>query len=236
MSKPEPPVAQEPLNHRTQVAGARREKTRARLLKGALCVFAHHGADAAVIDLVIRESGVSRGTFYNYFRNNEALFVEVATEVSNEIIRIVDPLVQQQEDPAARIACGVSTVIRLAIDYPVFARFVSRGGPLAVSTGSLATEVVPRDIAAGIASGRFSVLDQALAFDLILGPVLMAFHRVLSGAVTPNYAQELAEGVLLSLGVRTDLARQFATQQFGTITLADDSLFKPLQSPADPAS
>jgi AcrR family transcriptional regulator len=226
MSKPKKPVAQKPLNHRTQVGEARREKTRARLLKGAFCVFAHHGADAAVIDLIIRESGVSRGTFYNYFRNDETLFIEVATEVSNEIIRIVNPLVEQQDDPAARVACGVSTVIRLAIDYPVFASFVSRGGPLAVSTGSLASEVVPRDIAAGIASGRFSVLDQALGFDLIVGPVLMAFHRVLSGAVPPNYPQELAEAVLRSLGVKTELARQFATQQFGTITLSDDSLFK----------
>ena len=226
MNKSDNPTIQ-PLNHRTRVGEARREKTRARLLRGALRVFADHGPDATVIDLVIRESGVSRGTFYNYFQNNEALFIEVAKEVSNEIIRIVDPLVQQKENPAARIACGVSAVINLAIAYPVFAQFVARGGPLAVSSGSLATEVVPRDVAAGISYGCFTITDQALAFDLILGPVIMAFHRVQAGTVQTSYAEGIAQSVLLSLGVGRELALQYSKQEIGTIMLNDDSMFRP---------
>lgn len=220
-----------PLNHRTRVGELRREKTKARLLKGALKVFADHGPDATVVDLIIRETGVARGTFYNYFQNNQALFIEVAKEVSNEIIRIVDPLVQQQDDPAARIACGVCTVINLAIAYPLFAQFVSRGGPLALSAGSLATEVVPRDIAAGMAAGRFAVADQTVAFDLILGPVIMAFHRVLSGPVSPGYAQDLALAILRSLGVEPTLAQHLCRQEFGTVTLSDDSLFNSPKRP-----
>jgi len=213
------------INHRTRVGEERRGKTRARLIKGALHVFAKHGADAKVIDLVIREAGVARGTFYNHFRSNEELFAAVAKEVSNEIIRIVDPLVRQQADPAARIACGVSTVVKLAITYPDFAQFVSRGGPLAVSAGSLATKVVPRDVDAGIATGRFSVSDKNLAFDIILGPVIMAFHRVLSRRVPKNYPEELAQAVLQSLGVSKALAKRYASQSFGEIEISEDSLF-----------
>ena len=95
-------ACEKPANHRTIVAAERRKKTRAKLLKGALRVFARRGAEAKVIDSVIKKAGVSRGTFYNYFRTNEELFVEVAREVSNEIIRAVDPLVERQE----KCRCG----------------------------------------------------------------------------------------------------------------------------------
>lgn len=212
-------------NHRARVGVERREKTRASLLRGALLVFSRHGVDAKVIDLIIKQAGVSRGTFYNYFRTNEELFIEVAKEVSNEIIRIVEPFVQQRRDPAARVACGVSMVIKLAQAYPVFARFVVRGGPPALCAGSLASEVVPRDIRDGMASGRFHVADERLAFDLIIGPVIMGFYTILTETVSAHYPKELAQSVLRSLGVSGSLARKYAFQEIGTITLSEDSIF-----------
>lgn len=217
---------EKPVNHRTIVASERREKTRAKLLKGALHVFARHGAEAKVIDLVIKKAGVSRGTFYNYFRTNEELFVEVAREVSNEIIRIVDPLVQQQEDPAARLACGLLSVLKLARAYPGFSQFVARGGPPAISAGNLANVAVPRDIRAGIASGLFNVTDEKLAFDLILGPVIMAFHTVLNESVSESYSRQLTQAVLQSLGVDASLARMYASKDFGDIEVPEGSLLR----------
>jgi AcrR family transcriptional regulator len=225
MKKQRTSLSRKRVNHRTQVGIKRREATRARLIRGALHVFASHGVEAKVIELVIEQAGVSRGTFYNYFRTNEELFIAVAEEVSNEIIRIVDPLVQQQNDPAARLACGVSSVIRLAKAYPLFAQFIVRGGPPALCAGSLVTEVVPRDVAAGMASGRFSLADPRLAFDVILGSVISAFHTVLTEGVSEDYPKELAQAVLQALGVTKAMAQKFAGRDFGTITLAPDSLF-----------
>ena len=219
-------ACEKPANHRTIVAAERRKKTRAKLLKGALRVFARRGAEAKVIDSVIKKAGVSRGTFYNYFRTNEELFVEVAREVSNEIIRAVDPLVERQENAAAGIACGLVSVLELARAYPVFSSFVARGGPLAISAGNLATESVPRDIRAGIASGLFTVTDEKLAFDLILGPVIMAFHTVVNESVSESYSRQLAQAVLQSLGVDGSLARSYATKDFGDIVIPEDSLLR----------
>ena len=214
------------MDHRTIVAAERREKTRTKLLKGALHVFAQHGMEAKVIELVIRKAGVSRGTFYNYFRTNEELFIEVAREVSNEIIRTVDPLVQQQEDPAAALACGLVSVLKLARAYPLFSQFVARGGPIAISAGNLATEAVPREIRAGIASGLFTVTDEKLAFDLILGPVIMAFHTVLNETVSENYTRQFARAVLQSLGVDASSAQIYALKDFGDIEVSEDSLLR----------
>ena len=216
----------QPTDHRTLVAMERREKTRAKLLRGAILVFAQHGAEAKVIDLVIREAGVSRGTFYNYFRTNEELFLEVAREVSNEIIRSVDPLVLKQEDAAASLACGLVSVVRLAGSYPLFAQFVSKGGPLALGAGNLTKMAVPREIRNGIASGLFTVTDEQLAFDLILGPVIMAFHTVLSGGASDSYARDMAQAVLRSLGVDDARARQYAWLDFEDVDIAESSIFR----------
>lgn len=225
MTKASSSSARNSVDHRTLVGAERRERTRAKLLKGALHVFASRGVDAKVIDLIIREAGVARGTFYNYFSTNEELFIEVAREVSNEIIRIVEPLVQKEQDPASRLACGVSSVIKLAIAYPVFAQFVVRGGPQALSAGNLASEVVPRDIKAGISTGRFDIADEKLAFDLVLGPIIMAFHTVLSKKVSKHFPHLLAQAILQSLGVGKTLARKYAFQDFGRAEISEESLF-----------
>ena len=213
------------MNHRPKKILDKRGKTRAKLVKGAVHVFARHGVDARVIDLIIKEAGVSRGTFYNYFRTNEELFIAAAEEVSSEIIRVVDPIVLKQSNPAASIACGVSLVIKLANAYPIFAEFIVRGGPPALGAGSLATEVVPREIHAGIQSGYFNIKNSRLAFDLIIGPVIAAFHTLLSEGISENYPQELAQAILQSLGVEQSLAYQYSILDFGEISISEDSIF-----------
>jgi len=212
------------VNHRTRVAQERREKTRARLLKSALLVFSKHGADAKVIDQIISLAGVARGTFYNYFRNNEELFAAVAAESADEIIRIVQPFVDQFKDPGARVACGVRMVIDLARLRPVLAEFVVRGGPSILSKSAVVADAVMRDIRDGIATRRFNVANERLAFDLIVGPVIMGFNATLAKRVSEDYPQELARSVLQSLGVSRTMAGRFAYQECGEIVLSQDSL------------
>lgn len=219
-------------DHRTRVGRERRERTRARLLAGALPVFADHGADARVIDLVIRQAGVSRGTFYNYFRTNEELFIALAQAVSDEILGVVDPLVLRHDDPAVRLACGVSSSIRLVRRHPLLGRFLVRGGLPALTAGSLTTEVIPREVRAGIAAGRFTVPDERLAFDLILGAVMAAFHSLLTIELPEDYPQALAQAVLQSLGVEASDARRCAWAEFEEMQLPEGSLFARTNAPA----
>lgn len=211
------------VNHRTRVAMERRERTRASLLKSALLVFSKHGVDAKVIDQITSLAGVARGTFYNYFRDNEELFSAVAKESADEIIRTVQPFVDQFEDPAARVACGVRMVINLARIRPVLAEFVVRGGPSILGTSIVVSDAVMRDIRDGMKAGRFSVSNERLAFDLIVGPVIMGFNASLGKQVPEDYAQELARSVLQSLGVSKAMARKFAYQECGEIVLAEEA-------------
>ncbi len=99
----ESPVA---TDHRPRVAAERRARMRRKLVESALLVFAEKGVDASVIEDVIAAAGVSRGTFYNYFRTNAELLVAAIDELGNEVVDLVELRVKAMPSPAARLFTG----------------------------------------------------------------------------------------------------------------------------------
>lgn len=205
---------------------------RMRLVESAMLVFARRGAEGGVIDEVISTAGVSRGSFYNHFRTNEELLASVAEEVGNQMLAIVDPIVRGLDDPAERVAAGVRLVLEVATQHPQLAAFLARVGPPALDAQSLATEYLPRDIAQGMASGRFAERDPRVGFDLITGPMLAAFYTVASSQMPPGYPEALAEAILLSLGLPKAAARRLARLPLPEIVLPAESLLVRAQARA----
>ena len=97
----ETPVA---TDHRPRVAAERRARMRRKLVESALLVFAEKGVDASVIEDVIAAAGVSRGTFYNYFRTNVELLVAAIQALGNEVVDLVESRVKAFPSPAARLS------------------------------------------------------------------------------------------------------------------------------------
>ena len=67
---------------RAQIGRAKRARTRKELVSAAFNVFAEKGFDAPVVADFIAASGVSRGTFYNYFLTREEILAAVADDSS----------------------------------------------------------------------------------------------------------------------------------------------------------
>ena len=97
---------------------------------------------------------------------------------------------------------------------------------------SLATVYLPRDIQAGMAGGRFAAMPPRLAFDLITGPVLAAFHTLLTEAVPQDYPQQMAQAVLLALGVPKAAAAKAAALPLPPLQLSQDALLVRAQTRA----
>ncbi|MFZ5910302.1 MAG: TetR/AcrR family transcriptional regulator [Chloroflexota bacterium] len=53
----------------------RSEETRTRLLEAALKRFANHGYNAASVDDICADAGVSKGAFYHHFPSKQAVFL-----------------------------------------------------------------------------------------------------------------------------------------------------------------
>ncbi len=211
--------------HRSRVGEKRRREMRTRLLQSALHVFVS-GATGAVIEEVIREAGVSRGTFYNYFRTPGELYDALSEEASNQVLRLVDPVVLLHDDAAARVSCGVRLVLRTGHQHPEFGAFIARRGPGGVFAGGLFEEYLPRDLSLGMANGRFEEIPMRVAVDLVLGPVLAALHTLTTETVPPEYPDLVARGILKALGVPKVAAANIASAALPAVSADAPPFFR----------
>jgi AcrR family transcriptional regulator len=195
-----PATASAQSDHRPRVAAERRARMRRKLVESALLVFAEKGVDAPVIEDVIAAAGVSRGTFYNYFRTNAELLVAVNEELNDEISTLIKARVRPDQDPTARQSTGLRLHIGVARRFPLFAKFVARAG-VNVRPGSLRHEYMSPSIKAAIKAGDFADMPLAVALDFIAGSILTAVVRISEGELDENYLTALVAVTLRGLGV-----------------------------------
>ena len=60
-------------------SASHRDATRAKIIETARMLFNQHGFQNVTIDQVMQEAGLTRGGFYNHFKNKEALFSEAVS-------------------------------------------------------------------------------------------------------------------------------------------------------------
>lgn len=76
------------------------EERRAQLLAAARRVFADRGYHKAGVSHIIREAGVARGTFYNYFESKRAVFTAVLESLTTELTAAATPIDVTRSIPA----------------------------------------------------------------------------------------------------------------------------------------
>lgn len=212
-------------DHRTRVAAEKRERMRMRLIESALLVFSEKGVDAAVIDDVIVQAEVSRGTFYNYFRTNEELMAAVLLEVGNELLQLVEQALSTCNEPAQRLATALRMVLHTTRRYPLMGRFTSRVGIDLAVQNSLALVYLPRDLKLGIDAGRFQLSDPLIGLDLIFGAMRAAIYALVSRPKLPaRYPEDITYHLLLSLGMTKATARKLVELPIEPVDVPPDSL------------
>lgn len=189
-------------NHRTRVGAERRERMRLRLLESALVVFSEKGPEASVIDDIIKLAGVSRGSFYNYFKTNEELLDAVAVAISNDIIRIIDPLVRAHADPVTRISLGLRLLLLAVQKSTALAAFFGRLRWPGIDSPLEGILNMSRDIRLGMESGDLSAGSLQAASDVFLGTLFCAANTLTQADVPASYSEDITKAVLQALGVR----------------------------------
>lgn len=197
-------------DHRVRVGAQRREKTRLRLLESALSVFNEKSPDTVVIDDFIAAAGVSRGTFYNHFRTTSELLFALATTMSNEVLRIVDPLVLHFDDPIQRFAAGSRLYMQMALRYPLWGSFITQVGTRIATRGQLIDIFLTRDLEFAHKTGRLSVDSVRVGRDLVLGAIFYGIETMLTEPTRSNHAEQLVRSVLIGLGLAPSEAEAIA--------------------------
>ena len=199
-------------DHRTRVAAERREKMRARLQESALQIIAAEGAAALSIDRLIQYAGVSRGTFYKYYDAPVTLVRELALGISNELIAQAEPLVQQVQDPAARIAIGLRALMQICCAHTVLGQFLVHLGWHDINQQHLMFDYVQRDIQQAQRQGRLPAMPTELALALV-GACAIAGIQVMMRADRKrvDVPAQTAAAILRALGMGAQEAHTIAS-------------------------
>lgn len=173
---------------------------RARLLDAALRVASVQGPARTSIDEVIEAADVSRGTFYKYFDSAERLIAALADEISSDLVRMVDPMMEAYPDPAVRVAVGMRIALSLVVQHRQLGGVLVQIGWPAVEEAHLYFEVVERDLRAGMQSGRFTKMPADVAMNLVAGSTVGGMNTMLRHG-NPSYPAQAALTTLRALGI-----------------------------------
>jgi TetR/AcrR family transcriptional regulator, ethionamide resistance regulator len=214
-------------DHRQRFAAERRQRMRIRLMQSALQLMATKGPANTSIDDVIIHAEVSRGTFYKYFDTPADLMVAVAKEVSNEILRELDPVVLTFDEPAERLSAGIRLILRFVRSYPVLGSFIVRiGWPHIDHSEHLFYTYVVRDIKLGMRSGSFKRMHLDVAANVMAGSLIGAINTLSTSKDAPNnYPDQMALCVLKGLGVEREEARRIISIKLPSPKLRSESIF-----------
>ncbi len=199
-----PPAA---ADHRTQVARERRARTQARIIEGALDVFARKGPDGAVIDDFIRAAGVARGTFYNYYKSTEELLAATTKWLEDDLMVSIETEIAHITDPVERLTSGVRMWLNKAKSEPEWCAFIVR----VRWRGPLVEHQLTTDLKAGMRSGQFDIPGVDAARDLVVGTILEAMRRIVDDRPARSFDQQVTRVILRGLGLDPQaIARQLA--------------------------
>jgi AcrR family transcriptional regulator len=104
----------------TEPATDKGRATRQAILAAAEAVFGEGSYDGASVAEITRRAGVAQGTFYLYFPDKKAAFIELARQLNHDLRRAIAMAVDGIEDRLERERIGFAT----------FFEYVSRHVPL----------------------------------------------------------------------------------------------------------
>ena len=196
---------------------------RAHLMETVLILAARKAFVRPTIEEVLTESSASRGTFYKYFDSVPDLMNALGATVAHELSGVLDPLVTQTPDPAARLSGGFRISLRLAGRHPALGNILVQSGWPNVDKSHPVFAALARDIELGISQGRFSKVSSPVALNMVAGCMVGGIHSMGIGA-SKSYPDEAAFCMLRGLGVDSDEAQTISKMRLATPRIPDSGI------------
>lgn len=202
-----PAVADGAQDHRVLTAQKKREEMHARILDATIQVFAHIRDDAPVIEDVVREARISRGTFYKHFDSLDQALIAAGGEAHERMMRDILPLYDFLKEPWQRVAVGFRVFMVRAWQDPKWAFFVTRLDTWQYN--SRLGEAISGDLRLGRDQGCFTVDDVTVATEFLMGASASAIHAFQRGVEDPQGYMEASMRMLFrSLSTDAELAER----------------------------
>ncbi len=193
----------------------RRARTRQALLAAGAELLSAHSIDALSVNDIVDAAGVAKGSFFNHFEDKDAF----ASEIAGAIRRMIENRVQlsnaEISDPRQRVARGICVFVQFAMTQPKQTRIMLRGQERATAKDHPLNKGLRKDIAAGIALGKFSAGVEDAGFILLVGLCSALMLSVVNEPMRADRITVLATDTislgLTGLGVPARTARNIVT-------------------------
>ncbi len=194
---------------------AKKAHTRALLIEAAKHIFSKHGFEKSRITGITELAGVSAGTFYEYYKNKDEIFLEIVKEVNHELrqrIASFNKKWKQSKTLKDRTRVSVSLVFDFFDNYPYYAPIVAMGGHSGFDVVNEAYALLTENIFAAIKTyyqtgaqhGDLRQLEPDIVIRAILGTFTGVVNLYLDGDFSRDQMIEtltefISEGILTKL-------------------------------------
>ena len=191
-------------DHRIDTAQKKRDHMRIKILAATTRVFSRIDGDMPVIEDVVREANISRGTFYNYFTSLDAALIAAGIDANNRMISDIGPVYEFLMEPWQRASVGFRLFMVRAWQDPKWAAFVTRMETWPHE--ALLANNMHKDLSRGKELGQFHFDDVTVAIDFVMGASAGVVQKVRNGVDNPHeYMDSAVRMVLQSLGCTPEL-------------------------------
>jgi len=203
VGSPQRSAAEQP----TPKLGAKRERTRKKILDAASGLIGNEQGLTVRIEEVCAAAHISRGTFYNYFTSLEQLFEVLAIELSHDLNGALVATWNETLSHAEGSNAAIQHYLHYARRDPAWAWAMVHLSAFGPTFGAEAWEACYRSIAQGIEAGEFDVPNATVGRDLMTGTVLASVRTMLRSDGSESQPHIVAYHLLRALGVPDARAR-----------------------------
>ena len=159
--------------------------TKDAVFDSAATLFANRGFDGVSVDDIARDAGVNKAMIYYHFADKLALYRSVLAEGLSKMGMTVSAIASATELPAAKLDRFIDAFVRMTETRPwmpaLMLREIAEGAPRLDTDTMLHMRVVIGSfttiLAEGQTSGVFRHLHPILAYESVIGPIIINAAR-----------------------------------------------------------
>ena len=146
----------------------KRRETSERIIEKGLKLFVKNGYEATTLDAIAEAAGISRRTFFYYFKSKEELSIAVMELVMDRLGARIRKVTETLNDPGQLYAFGCRTVMQVASRDPRWRWLLKRTDVLADAMIRAFGRYGRDDMRQAIKAGRYKVENEELAWRMTI--------------------------------------------------------------------
>ena len=178
----------------------KKARTRSALLDGAISVVAQKGLGEATIKEIAKVSGLSNGTFYNYFDSRDEVVSAATLAIATEIADAIAEEISHIKNGVQRVVISTDAFIRHACAHPEWGKVIVSVFDLIDETRADMDTHLKRDIETGRSQNQFHVKVDKLLLEQVAALVVLGISRQLKGRNAVEVRRKTCAAILRLLG------------------------------------